>query len=426
MNSNEDQIEKFFNSFNSLNEEFFIEIVENKLGISQECFKIKLILISAATGKNENYASLVYRAKIKIKLNETKSLKVVDVIIKASLMSIPGLKEFEVFPRERFVYEEILSSFEKIWFEKSGKKIQFSPQGLKFTTDPYEIIVLDDLKANGYVMLDRKVGLTVEQGKMVLSKIAKFHALSALRYQKEGVLNNCLDRSKAPMDIDSDFGKGHVRMFTNLIKALEKLDDCKIYVEKLKKFNARSIFNKLLNDDSPMKCGFKVLNHGDLWTNNAMFKFNGDAAVDVLLFDYQISIWGSPVFDLIGFIFTSIQEEFRTNKFDELIEFYHQELSEALQIIAYEQHIPTLAEIHEELMEKNHLAVLVPSFLFFVKYSRNEPIDIEAMMSDTNDVELDQIYKQIYECPVLVKSIKQLLPFLYERGFLDCKPADSI
>lgn len=184
MSSNEDQIEKFFNS-DSLNEDFFIEIVEKKLERTRESFKIKLVLISAATGKNENYASLVYRAKIKIQLNESQeNLKVVDVIIKASLVNIPELKEFGVFPRETLMYKEILSSFEKIWFEKSGEKIHFGPQGLKFTTEPYEIIVLDDLKADGYLMLDRKVGLTVEQGKMLLIKLAKFHAISALRYQK--------------------------------------------------------------------------------------------------------------------------------------------------------------------------------------------------------------------------------------------------
>ncbi|KAG5678865.1 hypothetical protein PVAND_008496 [Polypedilum vanderplanki] len=424
MSSNEDQIEKFFNS-DSLNEEFFIEIVEKKLGISKESFKIKLILVSAATGNNENYASLVYRAKIKIQLNESQEIKNVDVIIKASLLNIPELKEYGVFLRERFVYEEILSSFEKIWFEKSGEKIHFGPQGLKFTTDPYEIIVLDDLKASGYVMIDRKVGLTVEQGKMILYKLAIFHAISALRYQKEGVLNNCVDRSKAPMDIDSDFGKGYARMFTKMVEFLERFDDCKIYIEKLNKFNARTLFDKYLNHDSPMKCGLKVLNHGDLWTNNAMYKFDENEAVDALLFDYQLAIWGSPVFDLFCFIFTSIEEEFRTSKFDELIEFYHQELSRALEIIGYEQHIPTLAEIHEELMEKNNLAVIAPSYLFFVKYSNNDAIDIEAMLSDTSEEDLNEIYKQIYECPVLVKSIKQLLPFLYERGFLDCKLVDA-
>ncbi|KAG5678864.1 hypothetical protein PVAND_008495 [Polypedilum vanderplanki] len=425
MSSNEDQIEKFFNS-DSLNEEFFIEIVENKLGISQECFKIKLFLISAATGKNENYASLVYRAKIKIQLNETNSLKVVDVIIKASLVNMPELKEFGVFPRETFMYKEILSSFEKIWFEKSGEKIQFSPQGLKFTTDPYEMIVLDDLKPNGYVMLDRKVGLTVEQGKMVLSKLAKFHAISALRYQKEGVLGSCLARENAAMDVEIDFVKGFIRMFEELIKALERFGDCEIYVEKLKKFNHKSTFNEFINDDSEMKCGLKVLNHGDLWINNIMFKIDTNQNVnDVLLLDYQLGFWGSPMVDFTSFVLTSIHDDLKAKHFDEFVEYYHQELSKALEIIGYEKHIPTLAEIYEEMMEKNDLAAMVPSYIFFMKYSSDEPINLEAMMGESNDQDLDEIYRKIYECPILQKSIKQLMAFLNERGFLECKQVDA-
>lgn len=44
-------------------------------------------------------------------------------------------------------------------------------------------MVLDDLKAENYEMLSRHAGLNVAQGKLLLSKLAKFHAASAVRYQ---------------------------------------------------------------------------------------------------------------------------------------------------------------------------------------------------------------------------------------------------
>ena len=43
---------------------------------------------------------------------------------------------------------------------------------------------IDDLKAIGYEMLDKKVGLTLTQTKLALSKLAKFHAASSIRHQK--------------------------------------------------------------------------------------------------------------------------------------------------------------------------------------------------------------------------------------------------
>ena len=96
---------------------------------------------------------------------------------------MPELIECCIFSRERFMYEDIIKSFEAIW-RYAGEEIKFGPRCLKIETDPYEIIVLDDLKAEGYVMENRKVGLNLRQTKLLLIKLAKFHASSAIRYVK--------------------------------------------------------------------------------------------------------------------------------------------------------------------------------------------------------------------------------------------------
>ena len=44
-------------------------------------------------------------------------------------------------------------------------------------------MVLDDLKVNGYEMMGRKVGFNVDQTKFALTKLAKFHAASVVKYQ---------------------------------------------------------------------------------------------------------------------------------------------------------------------------------------------------------------------------------------------------
>lgn len=181
MSKKDAQSEAFLNS-DAVGDEFFIDIVEKKLNIARDDFKLKLVLLSPATGKNENYVSVLYRAKIKIENLITKTNESVDVIVKVLLTTIPELKAFSVFPRERLVYEAVLSNFEKIWAD-AGEEVSLGPKSIKFETDPYEIIVLDDLKAANFVMLDRKVGLNMAQTKMLLAKLAKFHAASAIRYQ---------------------------------------------------------------------------------------------------------------------------------------------------------------------------------------------------------------------------------------------------
>lgn len=182
MASKDEQSSIFLDS-DAVSDDFFIDIVVKKLNIKRDAFKLRLVLLSPATGKNENFVSVLYRANIKIEIIETKVRQTVDVIVKALLSTMEELKAFSVFPRERFVYEDILSSYEKIWLD-NGVEVCYGPKSIKFETDPYEIIVLDDLKSAGYEMLDRKVGLNMVQTKLLLKKLAEFHAASAIRFQK--------------------------------------------------------------------------------------------------------------------------------------------------------------------------------------------------------------------------------------------------
>lgn len=182
MTAKDAQAEAFLAS-DTISEEFFIDIVEKKLKLSRDKFKVRLVLLSPATGKNENYVSVLYRAKIKIEMIDTKEKTSVDVIIKALLTTMKEIKEFSVFPRERLIYEKVLRRFEKIWLDRTGETILFGPESIKFETDPYEVIVLDDLKAENFEMMNRKVGLDLAQTKTLLSKLAKFHATSAISYQ---------------------------------------------------------------------------------------------------------------------------------------------------------------------------------------------------------------------------------------------------
>jgi hypothetical protein len=183
MSSQENQLTAFLNS-DLLNDEFFSEIVANKLNISRNDFIVKLVFITPATGKNENYASLVLRSKIKIQYLQTDKVELIDVIIKASHTNIDEIVEFTVYEREKFVYENSIKTFEALWLERAGEEINFGPRALKFTKSLYEIIVLDDLKAEKYEMLDRKEGLSLEQSKFFLRKLAKFHAAGAVCFQK--------------------------------------------------------------------------------------------------------------------------------------------------------------------------------------------------------------------------------------------------
>ena len=103
----------------------------------------------------------------------------------------------------------------------------------------------------------------------------------------------------------------------------------------------------------PMQGGLKVLNHGDDWVNNMMFKYDDEGRVlDTKFIDFQMSFWGSPANDLIYFFVSSVADDVKVAHFDDLIQFYHNELVDSLKKLNYDQPIPTLYELHVDLLQK--------------------------------------------------------------------------
>lgn len=358
MSSRDIQSNAFLNS-DAISDDFFIDIVERKLNLTRDKFKLRLVFIAPATGKNENYVSVVYRAKISIEILETKERKFIDVIIKALLTTIEQMKAFSVFEREILVYQDIIESFEKIWKDATGSEVGFGPKCIKTTNSPYEIIVLDDLRVEGYEMLDRKIGLDLHQAQLVLAKLAKFHAASTIRYARDGIVSDHLDRLsilKNDTLNSPEIFQRNLTAFSNVLKifneAVIKTGHLDI-AEKVAQWDMMKIMTVFMACAEPMKCGFKVLNHGDSWLNNILFKNdeNGKTS-EVKYVDFQLNFWGTPSNDLLYFISSSIRDDVKVKHFDDMIQFYHDELTKALKQLNYESHIPTLSELHIDLLEK--------------------------------------------------------------------------
>jgi thiamine kinase-like enzyme len=124
------------------------------------------------------------------------------------------------------------------------------------------------------------------------------------------------------------------------------------YSEILDKWDYSKVILSLVEVIEPMGNGFRVLSHGDVWVNNFMFKYEEGNLADVLFIDYQLPFWGSPACDLFYLFISSIRDEDKLQNFDNLMEFYHRELVSSLKKLDYQKPIPTLAELHVDLLEK--------------------------------------------------------------------------
>jgi len=172
------------------------------------------------------------------------------------------------------------------------------------------------------------------------------------------MINSILDRnlSTPRFPKDGPLGKACKKFFNAFFDGVKDLDVSDACVGKIARWDPVAMLDAGFIGCERMKCGFTVLNHGDDWINNMMFKLDEDGnTVDFRLLDFQMSFWGSPVADLFYFLMSSVKDDIKVLHFDEIIEHYHEMLVESLEKLKYDKHVPTLEELKEEMMEKREL-----------------------------------------------------------------------
>lgn len=162
---------------------------------------------------------------------------------------------------------------------------------------------------------------------------------------------------------------------------------------------------------------FQVLCHGDPWLNNCLFSYNENRKpTDIIFIDYQICLWLSPFYDLLYFFVTSTNHNLKENAFDSLIFCYHEELVKNLKRLKYTKRIPTLRDLHIDLMKNGFFAtVLAPRLMAVMLMEPRNDSTIQNVMNDG----ADDLKKAMFSSPAYVKNIEALYTFLEKRGLLD-------
>ena len=183
-----------------------------------------------------------------------------------------------MFERESGAYMKILPAVYRLLDYKSpGEFKPFTAKCLyNHSGSPASSLVLEDLKEEGFRLADRKVGLDMQHCMLVMKAIAQQHAASAVLHFKDPEIfkpfseSYYCERQRKPLDL----------ILQSNVKTLAK------EVEKWPLFNDRfastlhRVADKFLDflikfverDDDD----FNVFIHGDLWTNNVMFRYSDD------------------------------------------------------------------------------------------------------------------------------------------------------
>lgn len=226
--------------------------------------------VEIVSGKGDNFIANIFRVLIK----DTEKENNISVIVKTLVKTSRQDTFYELHEREVKVYKEVIPIFETIQDHLEDDKVLLPKCLYSNAEKGKEILILEDLSAQGFAM-DKKLStfekLDYLQVRLVLSQLAKFHALSFTCEEKK---NESFDKLKAQFD-DIIFEK----TFLDKSKLKDYFPECyemslKVIHDLDTKKKLEQVKDKLLpimrKYVQPTK--YSVLCHGDCWINNILFK----------------------------------------------------------------------------------------------------------------------------------------------------------
>lgn len=281
-----------------LNEGFIQNILQKFY--RDDDLKVKCLRIKQCGGKGDSYASMMFRVgscfidgkkKEHFRTYIVKTLPELDIALEKL-----GSSNYNVQNKEMEIYQRILPEFKKI-LESINEDADIFPAVLA-VDKAVDVIVLEDLAEKQFVMANRLTGLDMNHTSMALRKLARMHSASVMLQEKDPTVFAHLDTGFFTRKTDFF----HV-MFETLcdafISEVSSWDGYEYYARKLLKVRK----NLIKNAQRAFDCDegdFHVLLHGDLWTNNLMFRYDASGdPIDSILLDFQFASYGSPALDLI-------------------------------------------------------------------------------------------------------------------------------
>ncbi|XP_047034710.1 uncharacterized protein LOC124640817 [Helicoverpa zea] len=315
---------KFEGDFESLNEpqlEFVNKVVE-KQGL-----KAKRVIFNTVGKAGDNFVGNVKRITIE---GEDGSMKMIVKIAATDEMARHTTNHEVTFRNEHIMYTEVLPKF--VQLQKAAgipekDLFRFAKCYGSFNEPPNEVIILEDLNESQFSMLDKFESLSNECVRKVLKDLAVYHSLSFVLKKQE---------PKKYEEFKKKLTDGWNVVFSNPLmnnhwKLLEA-DTVKVLGDKHKHLIENKLIKMFKGRAQLVASGSQrhnVIQQGDAWTNNIMFKMEGDSIQSIMI-DYQFATDGNPTLDLLYIIFNCTDHETRSKHYPSWIDHYYSELDKSL------------------------------------------------------------------------------------------------
>lgn len=135
--------------------------------------------------------------------------------------------------------------------------------------------------------------------------------------------------------------------------------------------------------------------------------------------DFQVGYWGSPVLDLTYLLFTSAHSDVKDLEWDQLIQYYYDELNTILLQLNYKSRIPSGDEFQMQVAERGVYSAVFSIFSVTMRLLE-EVKDDNAVQQFFGRTEEDKEYRMgLMRRPKTRPLLESLLRYFDKKGFFD-------
>lgn len=236
-------------------------------------------------------------------------------------------KQSDPFEAEPRVYGQLLP--------RLRKKINcdFGPKSFPC---PMRGMILQDLREDGFVVCDRLKQLDFSHSEMTLTLLAKFHAASVACYHDGPEFIRAIGKERVYHEKVDTLNFFCCTSLKNVGGMINEMEGCKQTADYISE-KTETLFDSLMDLCKPREGSLNVLNHGDFWMTNVMFKHDDSGkAVEIKFIDFQVIRYASPVLDVLFFIYSSANPEAVSRQRD-LLTRYLQTFNSSLESLGCEE-----------------------------------------------------------------------------------------
>ncbi|KAL0822213.1 hypothetical protein ABMA28_004343 [Loxostege sticticalis] len=288
-----------------------------------EGFTTYNLSVKNITADGNNYLGLL----TEVTVQDTLTNKELNLFVKSIIANADQLQSIsvsEVYGIEIYFYLELSKILEEL---QADAQI---PIEERYTTvkcykeSTTEHIVMDNMIKRGFCTWNRFDVISLGFAETAIKQLAKFHSLGfVLQEKRPQYFKEKIMPMRFPWRFNENFQKFFENSAENVLDYLE--DDAK---SKLKK-NITALFEKGQNCTNDRESTLTMC-HGDYRPNNILIKTLEGKITGMVPVDYQLIHHGSPLSDLLYFIFGATDREFRRKHLEYLKNLYYDTMKQFL------------------------------------------------------------------------------------------------